>query len=200
MSRETPTPPPQAGDAGSPVRAELLGQLAAEVRANQRATDLVDEAAAQLLGTNRTDGRCLDILDQHGRMSAGELAKESNLTTGAITAVIDRLERAGYAQRVADPDDRRRVLVELTARAQELTWEMFGPLAEEAGPLLGRYSDDELRLLIEFHRLGREVQERQAQRLRDRLDASTARRPGVCEANTREAGPQPPGDPRSGST
>ncbi|MGI8505512.1 MAG: MarR family transcriptional regulator [Solirubrobacteraceae bacterium] len=58
---------------------------------------------------NRTDGKFLDLLDQHGRMSAGQLSQESGLTTGAVTAAIDRLERAGHGQRCADPGDRRRV-------------------------------------------------------------------------------------------
>ena len=85
------------------------------MRANQRPTDVVDELVSQLMGINRTDSRCMDILDQHGSMSAGDLAEASRLTTGAITAVIDRLERAGFARRVPDPSDRRRVLVELDA-------------------------------------------------------------------------------------
>src|SRR5271167_1986065 len=95
------------------TREELVQELTNEVRAGQRATDSVDDLACQLLGVNRTDGKCLDILDHYGRMSAGELAQHSGLSTGAVTAVIDRLERAGYAQRVGDPADRRRVLVEL---------------------------------------------------------------------------------------
>src|SRR5215831_10447256 len=105
----------------SPERQRLYERLGDEVRANQRATDVVDELICQLLGVNRTDARCLDILDQHGSMTAGDLAEASRLTTGAITAVIDRLERAGLAHRVPDPSDRRRVLVELTPRANQAT-------------------------------------------------------------------------------
>src|SRR5208283_5596799 len=95
----------------------------------QRASAAVNDAANQLLGINATDGRCLDILAQHGSLTAGELAREARLTTGGLTAVIDRLERAGYAKRIADPGDRRRVLVQITDRARELSWELFGPLA-----------------------------------------------------------------------
>lgn len=93
------------------------------------------------------------------------------LTTGAITGVIDRLERAGYVQRTADPQDHRRVLVELTPAAREASWELFGPLAESTAPLLTRYSDDELRLLIEFHHLGREALERHVEHLQGVLRA-----------------------------
>jgi DNA-binding MarR family transcriptional regulator len=102
-------------------------------------------------------------------MSAGELARASGLTTGAITGVIDRLERLGYAQRVADPDDRRRVLVEPTPKARDLSWELFGPLAELVEPMMARYNDEQVELLIEFQRLGREVQERLAEGLREQL-------------------------------
>jgi DNA-binding MarR family transcriptional regulator len=150
-------------------REQLLEELANSVRANQRATDVVDELASQLLGVNRTDSRCMDILDQHAPMTAGELARASNLTTGAITAVIDRLERAGYARRVADPSDRRRVLIEPTEKMKQAAWELFGQIYEDASPLMDPYSNEQIELLIEFNRFGRELQERNAERLRARL-------------------------------
>jgi DNA-binding MarR family transcriptional regulator len=150
-------------------RQALLGELLHEIRSNQRATDAVDEAAAEAIGVNRTDSKCIDILEQHGRMSAGELARQSGLTTGAVTAVIDRLERLEYVRRVADPADRRRVLVELTPRLQRMIEELMGPLGDAGFPLIDRYSDEQLELLIEFTRIGREIQERHAAWLRERL-------------------------------
>jgi len=140
------------------------------VRANQRATAIVDDLASELMGINQTDGRALDLLDQHGRMSAGELARASGLSTGAVTAVVDRLERSGYAQRVPDPQDRRRVLVEMTAKAKATTEELFGPLADSAWPLLERWTDEQLEMLLEFLRLSRGVQEQHANWLRERLE------------------------------
>ena len=146
-----------------------MRRLGEEIRAAQRATDVVDDLVAELMGINRTDSRCLDILEQHGRMSAGELARESHLSTGAVTAVIDRLERAGYAQRVPDPADRRRVLVELTEFAREQVWELMGqPMREASVPVMERYSDAELELFLDFQRQGREIQERHAVWLRER--------------------------------
>ncbi len=147
----------------------LLLELLHEIRASQRATDAVDEAAAQAIGVNRTDSKCIDILEQHGRMSAGELARQSGLTTGAVTAVIDRLERLDYVRRVADPADRRRVLVEITPRLKRMIEELMGPLGDAGFPLLDPYSDEQLKLLIEFTRVSRELQERHAAWLRDRL-------------------------------
>ena len=154
----------------SPERQRLYLELGAQVRAGQRATDVVDDLMCQLLGVNRTDARCLDILDEHGSMSAGDLAEASRLTTGAITAVIDRLERAGYARRVPDPSDRRRVLVEPTEKAYEASMElMVAPMGELTKPMASRYTDDQLKQFIEFTREGREIQERHAEWLRERL-------------------------------
>jgi DNA-binding MarR family transcriptional regulator len=150
-------------------REQLLQQLGDEVRANQRATDLVDELMCELMGINRTDSRCLDHLEHRGRMTAGELARASGLTTGAITGVIDRLERAGYARRIADAADRRRVLIEPTAKATEIAMELFAPMIADVRPLMERYSDEQLELLIEFNRLGQERQARHAEWLRSRL-------------------------------
>ena len=144
--------------------------LGDEIRANQRATDVVDELLCQLLGINRTDARALDILDQHGQMTAGKLAEASGLSTGAITAVVDRLERAGLAQRVADPDDRRRVLVELAEKARAAAYElMVAPMQAASEPMLDRYSEQDIELLTEFIRTGREIQERHAEWLREKL-------------------------------
>ncbi|HYB26934.1 MAG TPA: MarR family transcriptional regulator [Solirubrobacteraceae bacterium] len=157
-------------------RERLQDELSNEIRANQRATDVVDELVSQLLGVNRTDARCLDILDQHGSMSAGDLAEASRLTTGAITAVIDRLERAGLARRVPDQSDRRRVLVELTPKAYETALElMVVPMRELYEPIAGRYSNEDLRLIIDFTRQGRELQERHAEWLRERLKSQSSR-------------------------
>ena len=160
----------------SPERQRLYAEVSSEVRANQRATDVVDELISQLLGVNRTDARCLDILDERGSMSAGDLAEASRLTTGAITAVIDRLERAGLARRVPDPADRRRVVVELTPKAYETAMElMVKPMIALWEPLGERYSDEELRLVLDFTRRGREIQERHAEWLRDRLRDQSSR-------------------------
>jgi hypothetical protein len=140
----------------SPERRRLYDELSGEVRANQRATDVVDELIAQLLGVNRTDARCLDILDERGSLSAGDLAEASRLTTGAITAVIVRLERTPKADETA---------MELMVEPMIALWQ----------PLGDRYSDDELRLILDFTRRGREIQEHHADWLRERLKGQSER-------------------------
>jgi DNA-binding MarR family transcriptional regulator len=147
------------------TKADLIEELSREVRAAQGAVDQMDDAACRALGINRTDGRCLDVIDREGPVAAGRLAEASGLTTAAVTAVIDRLERAGYARRVGDPDDRRRVLVELTPLARERADVIWGPFAMFR-EVLSRYTVEQLELLRDFHRMGREYNERRAAEVR----------------------------------
>src|SRR3954453_5820322 len=118
---------------------ELIDELGNEVRAGQVAVDLLDDAACKAMGINRTDGRCMDIIDREGPVTAGRLAQASGLTTAAVTAVVDRMEKAGYARRLSDPHDRRRVLVEMTPLARKRAEEIYGPMAE-ASKELSRYA------------------------------------------------------------
>jgi DNA-binding MarR family transcriptional regulator len=104
----------------------LIDDVAAELGELRRIADRLDEVVAAQFGLNRTDLRCLGILYRRGRVTAGELAAESGLTPGAITSVLDRLERTGYANRVADPSDRRRVLVTSTVATRELGARVYG--------------------------------------------------------------------------
>ena len=147
------------------TKAELIDELTFEVRAAQSAVDQMDDAAARALGINRTDGRCLDVIDREGPVAAGRLAEASGLTTAAVTAVIDRLEKAGYARRVGDPADRRRVLVELTPLMRERAGVIWGPFAAFR-EVLAQYTIEQLELLRDFHKMGREYNERRAAEVR----------------------------------
>ncbi len=90
---------------------ELISQLIAAYRANTSQESAFDALAAEKLGLSLTDLRCLDLVQATGGMTAGELATSSGLTTGAVTAVIDRLERAGYvrseSRRLGSPQGER---------------------------------------------------------------------------------------------
>src|SRR3954468_4449795 len=100
------------------TREDALVELTEELRLSGVTNDITDQVVADYLGLNRTDTRCLDIVERLDGVSAGRLATEAGLSTGAVTTVLDRLERAGYARWVQDPGDRRRVLVELTPSAR----------------------------------------------------------------------------------
>jgi DNA-binding MarR family transcriptional regulator len=153
-------------------RQALEAELGAAVRAFQRATDEVDEVVSRLMGINRTDARVLDVLEEHGRMTAGEVAGRTGLTSGAVTGVLDRLERAGYVERVRDDADRRRVFVEPTERARAAAAELYGPLAAAGAPLLARMSERELTRFVAFLRDANEITTAHAARLREREDDS----------------------------
>jgi len=107
------------------ISAELAEDLVEAVRAEQVAHEIADEHVTEFLGINRTDSRCLDIVERRSRMTAGALAEESGLTTGAVTALVDRLERAGYLRRVRDTADRRKVFIELTPLMTSITERLF---------------------------------------------------------------------------
>ncbi|MGD0203286.1 MAG: MarR family transcriptional regulator [Candidatus Bathyarchaeia archaeon] len=72
---------------------------------------LFQEAVASKLGLNATDYRCLELIIRKGSMTAKVLAEEVNLSTGAITGIIDHLEKAGYVERQANPKDRRSIII-----------------------------------------------------------------------------------------
>jgi DNA-binding MarR family transcriptional regulator len=146
-------------------RAELIGRFSLAIRMSQNVSEAFDEHVAERLGVNRTDLRALDILDQRGPISAGELAEAMHLSSGAITTLVDRLERAGYARRRRDKGDRRRVLVETAPKMQQVGESFYAPLFHGTARLLEGYSDEELAALIEFMEQGREMVERELQRL-----------------------------------
>src|ERR1700677_862697 len=101
-----PGGPGNSGDEGG--RLELIAQTTAEVRQQQIAYDRFHDAVAAYFGINRTDLRCLDILDLSGQQTAGELAAQMGMSTGAVTAMLDRLGKAGYLRRGRDPAGRAR--------------------------------------------------------------------------------------------
>jgi DNA-binding MarR family transcriptional regulator len=142
-------------------RTELVVAVSAELGELRQAADRLDEAVASLYGLNRTDLRCLGILYRRGRVTAGELADESGLTPGAITTALDRLEKSGYANRVADPEDRRRVLVLSTVAAREVGARIYGEVEVATQRVLEGCSAEELTAIRDYLRGAREVYEGQ---------------------------------------
>jgi DNA-binding MarR family transcriptional regulator len=145
---------------------KLVDEVIHLARAHEAANDAFDEVAREKLGINRTDLRCLNIIENHGRLNAGRLAELSGLTTAAVTSVLDRLERAGYARRIRDNADRRQVMVEVTPLLAERATPIWGPLGDEARATLARMSAEELESLIGFYRLGIELNEKHIERVR----------------------------------
>lgn len=114
-------------------------------------TILFHQAVADIVGLHITDHKCMHFIHRFGAMPAGRLAELTGLTTGAVTGIIDRLEKAGYVRRMDDPKDRRRTIVEpIRNKKLERKIEMiFMPLHERMQKLLSSYSDSELAFLLD---------------------------------------------------
>jgi DNA-binding MarR family transcriptional regulator len=165
------------------LRDELIRSFIAAVRSSQTATALLDAAIADYVGIHDTDFRCVDILDQEGPMTAGRLAERARLSPGAMTSLMDRLERKGLAQRRRDSEDRRRVLVEVTPKLREMSAQLYGTPAEAADGLAA-YTDEQLEFLIAFMRANTAFQE---ERMR-RLDAIRVSEAGDSRSSTESSG------------
>src|ERR1700722_13281683 len=149
---DTPGAEPFGAGAGPPEREQLTAAFGTAVRRTSSLMQLVSQAAADQIGINATDLNCLNILSFSGHMTAGELARATGLTTASITGVIDRLEEAGYVSRERGPSDRRRVVVTLALdQAMRNVASVFLPVLRDWREMAARYSDDELRLIVDFY-------------------------------------------------
>lgn len=150
-------------------QAELSRQLMVAIRQHQSASDMMDEGMAVLLGINRTDGRCLDIIDLHQKMTVGQLATESGLTTGAVTAVIDRLVKAGYVERLPDPVDRRKVIVQLTPAVAQIGDLVYGEMSTLGRSLMGGLTGAQMKLITHFLQVSSDMSRQMSELLRQHL-------------------------------
>jgi DNA-binding MarR family transcriptional regulator len=147
-----------------PSRRELVQQLRSEIMGYLGAASDFNEGLAKKLKLSRTDMRCLDLIGRLGPLTAGRLAEESGLTTGAVTFILDRLEEAGMVTRRPDTEDRRRVWVEIVPAAQERLEGLQQPVAEDMRRLAQQFKEDELAVVRDFMRQAKEVFQRQVPR------------------------------------
>jgi len=138
MHRHTATDPHQLG--------RLIG------RELSTAIVMFHEAVGKRLGISGTERKLLDVLDRLGPSTAGALAAHTGLTTGAITGVVDRLVKAGYAQRDPNPRDRRSVIVTRIANpaSERLAAEVFTPLGQAIADLSTQYQPGELAVISSY--------------------------------------------------
>ncbi|MFI5842999.1 MarR family transcriptional regulator [Catenuloplanes sp. NPDC051500] len=134
-----------------PARASASAGLMSAGRETSRLSMVFRYAIAERLGLTVSDLECLDFLADAGSATAGQIAARTNLTTGAVTSMLRRLQQAGWVTADRDPGDRRRVIVTLRPeRATELD-RPYQRFAERAGRLVEGYSTEEITLLIRHH-------------------------------------------------
>lgn len=151
-------------------RAALLETIDRESRRTGSVGAMHAKAIADRAGMHPTDFEALDVLDWTGPISAGELARRVGLTSGAITGVIDRLERDGFVRRTADPGDRRRVIVELNPELQTTIphglIELFQSLIDDMADVNDDFTDEELGAVVTWLRRANDAVERSTARFR----------------------------------
>jgi DNA-binding MarR family transcriptional regulator len=102
------------------------------------------------MGLTAAEVLALEILGMHGALGPSELGRRLHMTTGAVTALLDRLEERGLVVRERHPTDRRRLLVHLTAKGRSDTFDRLRPMAGEVGALADSLSGDERALIGRF--------------------------------------------------
>jgi DNA-binding MarR family transcriptional regulator len=117
------------------------------------------EAVGGLLGLSSVERKCLDLLRHLGPVTAGAIREHTGLTTGAVTGLVDRLEKAGYVERTRDTVDRRKVVVRVLPndRMDALMAAAFGPFTEDMAKAGAGFSDAELLAIGEWVRRATEV-------------------------------------------
>ncbi|RAS64173.1 DNA-binding MarR family transcriptional regulator [Lentzea atacamensis] len=133
---------------------EVLERFTWYMREQSALTIMFHTKVAEQMGLSATDEKCLDLaMRADGPLTAGRIAELSGLSTGAVTGVIDRLERAGFVRRVRDPHDRRKVLVEVTAGDLAKFAHLFEKAQQSLVQVLSRFDPDEIEVIERYLQL-----------------------------------------------
>lgn len=131
-------------------RKQLVTQVIRGAREFSIGTVLFHRAVGQILGVNVTDMKCLDMMTLQGSATPSQLAAHTGLSSGATTAMIDRLERAGLVERQPHPKDRRGTILVLTEEAMRKLPSLFSSLGTAMETLVSSYPQKELAVLDDF--------------------------------------------------
>ncbi len=107
-------------------------------------------AMSEGMGFNVTDMECLRLLFLRGVATPSELARYTGLTSGATTAMLDRLERAGMIERRPNPDDRRGTLIAPVKAGAERVAAWFESARKAQTELIASYPEKDLKLITDF--------------------------------------------------
>jgi DNA-binding MarR family transcriptional regulator len=154
----------------------LIEQVSLEIRRMGAQSVLTSQTIADRFGLHPTDLECLDLIYLRGQATPGDLAKATGLTSGAMTAVIDRLERAGYVVRDPDPNDRRRHLIRNQAEAIEPIKATYAPMQAAMFKLWSGFSARDLRVIAKFLLHSTDLAVACTQDIRDATPSSSGKR------------------------
>ncbi|MFE9191901.1 MarR family winged helix-turn-helix transcriptional regulator [Micromonospora sp. NPDC007208] len=130
------------------ARASAIVDLMRAGRETSRLSMVFRYAIAERLGLTVSDLECLDYLADVGSATAGQVAERTNLTTGAVTSMLRRLQQAGYVTAERDPADRRRVIVTLRPERVAELERPYERFAERVERLIEGYSVEDVMLLV----------------------------------------------------
>jgi DNA-binding MarR family transcriptional regulator len=133
-------------------RKELLKRFSDLGRRMSTQTVFLHQAIAQSFGLNATDTKCVDLILSHplGSVTAGQLSAMTGLTTGAITHILDRLEKRQIIERVRDTRDRRRIFIRVNPQSLEPLMPQYEAIGKAFTDLVDQYSDEELQLICDY--------------------------------------------------
>jgi len=143
----TPHHAPSPNDSS---RSELIARLLYLGQMQSTETAHFHQTAAEKNGLNITDSKTLSVLMQEGGMTAGQLATRLCLTSGAVTSVLDRLESREFIRRTHDPDDRRKVVIELNRRKFAKLGNPYNSIGETFAKLYETYTTEQLTFLADY--------------------------------------------------
>lgn len=147
------------------TKTDLKKRALAAVRDYGINLTLLQNAMGDRLGLNVTDMQCLRLLFLKGIATPSELARHTGLTSGATTAMLDRLEKAGLIERRPNPDDRRGTLIAPGKSAAEKVASLFESTRKAQDELISSYSEDELEIISDVFERFTQTWERERMKL-----------------------------------
>jgi DNA-binding MarR family transcriptional regulator len=164
------------------ARAALMQELEHAARRSSAQGVMFSQAVANCVGISSSDLECLDFLNLEGRVTAGRLAEVTGLTTGAITGVVDRLEKAGLARRERDADDRRKVFITTVKENVAKIGRFYEHMQRAILTDWESYTDAELKLLLRFMTQGYKTMLAATAELKTMVDAPAPKRSRATKA------------------
>lgn len=132
------------------IKADLLNDINQQLRKFSTRNVLFQQNIAQSMGLVHTDLKTADILNEKGPLTAGDISQITGLSTGSVTALLDRLEHAGFIKREKDPNDRRKVIIVPIKEQQDLIKARYSSIANATKEYCERYDEKELELILQF--------------------------------------------------